>query len=197
MSTDTDETRTDQNPEQEQEQEWANDESGAERDEFPPFAELAQDPNPPENDENEQTPDEFPLGAAPEDSSASEFEPASEVESASEFEPVSEVEPEGVAQPENLGGGGVGDNIGPLVGIDTQQEFLSRWTRIQISFVEDPAAAVESADALAQEISTAILSSIEHRSSELAADGRAAADTEQLRLALRQYRAYIGVLLPE
>ena len=107
------------------------------------------------------------------------------------------VEPEGVPMPENLGGHNLDAEGRPLVGADTQQEFLSRWTQIQISFLEDPAGAVESADTLIREIGAAILASIENRGGELAAEGRAAADTEQQRLALRQYRAYIGVLLPQ
>jgi hypothetical protein len=107
------------------------------------------------------------------------------------------VEPEGVPRPENLGGRNLDAEGGPLVASDAQQEFLNRWTQIQISFLEDPAGAVESADTLIQEIGAAILASIENRGGELAAEGRAAADTEQQRLALRQYRAYIGVLLPQ
>jgi hypothetical protein len=105
--------------------------------------------------------------------------------------------PEGVAKPEDLGGRNIGAGADPLVDAEAQQEFLSRWTRIQISFLEDPTAAVESADALIQEIGAAVLSALEERGGELASAGRAASDTEQQRLALRQYRAYIGVLLPQ
>jgi hypothetical protein len=103
---------------------------------------------------------------------------------------------EGVAKPEDLGGRGVGDSGQPLVGIEARDEFLSRWERIQVSFVEDPAAAVEGAEVLAQEIGAAMLAAFEDRIGEFAAAGRAAADTEQRRLALRQYRAFIGVILP-
>jgi hypothetical protein len=106
-------------------------------------------------------------------------------------------EPEGVPRPENLGGHNLGAESEPLVGADAQQEFLSRWTQIQISFLEDPAGAVQSADTLIQEIGVAILASLEDRGGALATEGRAAADTEQQRLALRQYRAYLGVLLPQ
>ena len=105
--------------------------------------------------------------------------------------------PEGVAKPEDLGGRNIGAGADPLVDAEAQQEFLNRWTRIQISFLEDPTAAVESADALIQEIGAAVLSALEERGGELASAGRAASDTEQQRLALRQYRAYIGVLLPQ
>jgi hypothetical protein len=104
---------------------------------------------------------------------------------------------EGVPRPENLGGHNLDAEGEPLVGVDAQQEFLSRWTQIQMSFLEDPTGAVESADTLIQEIGAAILASLEARGGELAAEGRAATDTEQQRLALRQYRAYIGALLPQ
>lgn len=103
----------------------------------------------------------------------------------------------GVARPENLGGRDIGAGGRPLVAAEAQEEFLNRWTQIQVSFLEDPPAAVESAEALIQEISAAIRTSLEERGSELAAEGREASDTEQLRLALRQYRAFIGVVLPK
>jgi hypothetical protein len=86
---------------------------------------------------------------------------------------------------------------GPLVASETQQDFLGRWTEIQVSFVDDPGAAVESAYTLTQEIGVALLKSFEDRSSELAAEWRAATDTEQLRLALKQFRHFIGVILPK
>ena len=106
-------------------------------------------------------------------------------------------QPGGVARPEDLGGHDVGAGGEPLVAAAAQEEFLSRWTQIQVSFLEDPPAAVESAEALIGEISAAIRTSLEERGSALAAEGREASDTEQLRLALRQYRAFIGVILPK
>ena len=112
-------------------------------------------------------------------------------------EPVEPMAPEGAAKPEDVGGRHVGADGGPLVAAEAQEEFLSRWSRIQVSFVEDPATAVESADVLVQEIGAAMLASFEDRSGEFAAAGRAASDTEQRRLALRRYHAFIGVLLPE
>ena len=105
--------------------------------------------------------------------------------------------PEGVAKPEDLGGRDIGAGGEPLVAAETQEEFLNRWTGIQVSFLEDPSGAFESAAALVDEISATIRASLEERGNELAAGGRAASDTEQLRLALRQYRAFIGVILPK
>ncbi|MBR7837212.1 hypothetical protein KDL01_28300 [Actinospica durhamensis] len=106
-------------------------------------------------------------------------------------------QPEGVAKPEDLGGRNLGRGAEPLLSADEQQEFLTEWTRIQVSFVEDPPTAVQHADALVQGITASLLTALNTRSGELAAEGGAASDTEQLRLALRQYRAFIGVLLPE
>jgi hypothetical protein len=148
----------------------------------------------------------------------SEIEPNSESESAiePETEPAIEPEPEveqpepaamgtgigaatatdmGVARPQDLGGDESGAD--PLVPVQDRDEFLSRWTRIQISFVEDPAAAVESAETLVREIGDAMLAGFRTRSSEFAAAGGAAVDTESKRLALRRYRSFIGVILPE
>ena len=106
-------------------------------------------------------------------------------------------QPGGVARPEDLGGHDIGAGGEPLVAAAAQEEFLSRWTQIQVSFLEDPPAAVEGAEALIGEISAAIRTSLEERGSALAAEGQEASDTEQLRLALRQYRAFIGVILPK
>ena len=85
----------------------------------------------------------------------------------------------------------------PLLARDAESEFLGRWTGIQLAFVEDPHRAVQEADAFIREIAAGLLRSFEDRRSELAAGWRFASDTEQLRLALRQYRAFVGVLLSE
>lgn len=257
MSTDINETRTDQDPEHEQsEQEWPSYEAAAaqqeatsentesegyesERAEGEQPAEPVEGTEPPESPEYGQAAtgaDEFPAFGEPVQSTTDE--PDTE-QSATVDEPVNQdadlprntdpaedfaelddsddsenlddsenpensaategaaAESDGVALPENLGGRNLGAVSESLVGEEAQQEFLSRWTRIQISFLEDPAAAVESADVLVQEIGAAILSALEERGGELAANGRAATDTEQKRLALRQYRAYLGALLPQ
>ena len=84
----------------------------------------------------------------------------------------------------------------PLLAREAESEFLGRWTRIQLSFVEDPHRAVQDADSFIREIAAGLLRSFEDRRSELAAGWRFASDTEQLRLALRQYRVFVDVLLP-
>jgi hypothetical protein len=85
----------------------------------------------------------------------------------------------------------------PLIADEAMDGFLGRWNGIQVSFVDDPGTSLENADALTEEIGAALLKSFEDRSSELASGWREASDTEQLRLALKQYRAFLGVLLPK
>ena len=88
------------------------------------------------------------------------------------------------------------DGGDPLLTAEAESDLLSRWTEIQVSFVEDPGAAVQNADTLIHEIATTLLASFEERRSELAAAWQnGQPDTEQLRLALRQYRSFVGVVL--
>lgn len=73
-----------------------------------------------------------------------------------------------------------------------------RWTAAQGGFVDDPARAVREADALAAEVGDAVVAGIEARRAELRAvwDGETAeADTESLRLVLREYRSYVERLV--
>ena len=174
--------------------------AAADAEQFPAYGDLAQDPT--SVPASDVAGDEQPLAS---DEAVSETADESvnadaDIAQSNDLEDSAHqdsAEVEGVAKPENLGGRNIGAGADPLVGAEAQQEFLSRWTRIQISFLEDPTAAVESADVLIQEIGAAMLTALEERGSELASEGRAASDTEQQRLALRQYRAYIGVLLPQ
>jgi hypothetical protein len=86
----------------------------------------------------------------------------------------------------------------PLLTDAAEQTFLSRWAEIQVGFVEDPAQSVQDADGLIGEIATALLESFRARRTDLAADWRdGSPGTEELRLALRRYRAFIGVVLPK
>jgi hypothetical protein len=86
----------------------------------------------------------------------------------------------------------------PLLSAETESDLLSRWTEIQMSFVEDPLASVQSADALIAEIGAAQLASFQERRSSLAGGWQSGQpDTEELRLALREYRDFISVILPK
>jgi hypothetical protein len=76
-------------------------------------------------------------------------------------------------------------------------ETQARWRDLQASFVDDPGQAVHRADDLVEEVVEALTSSLTARTGELrerwkSADG---GDTEQLRLALRDYRGVLERLL--
>lgn len=86
----------------------------------------------------------------------------------------------------------------PLLSGEAEQAFLSRWAEIQAGFVEDPAQSVHDADGLIDEIAAALLSSLQARKTDLAAGWQQGSPgTEELRLALRRYRTFIGVILPK
>jgi hypothetical protein len=86
---------------------------------------------------------------------------------------------------------------GPLLGHEGSQEMRSRWESIQARFIDDPMTVVKEADEL---VATAI-----KRLSETFANERInlerqwsqgnTASTEDLRLALRKYRAFFNRLL--
>ncbi|WP_194918095.1 hypothetical protein [Catenulispora rubra] len=85
----------------------------------------------------------------------------------------------------------------PLLSREAEQAFLSRWAEIQVGFVEDPAESVRDADRFVAEIAAALLISVQTRKTDLAADWQQGSPgTEELRQALRRYRAFIGVMLP-
>lgn len=85
----------------------------------------------------------------------------------------------------------------PLLTPEAASGLLDRWTEIQVSFVENPRAAVQDADALVQEIATVLMTSLQDRQDRLAAAWQQGQpDTEALRLALWQYRSFISVVLP-
>jgi len=86
----------------------------------------------------------------------------------------------------------------PLLSREAEQAFRSRWADIQVGFIEDPAESVRDADGFIAEIATALLSSFQARRTDLAAAWqRDSPGTEELRQALRRYRAFLGVILPE
>jgi hypothetical protein len=109
---------------------------------------------------------------------------------------------DGVTRPESTQGSAaarVGVHAGgdPLLTAEAASDLLDRWTEVQVSFVEDPHASVQDADALVGQIATTLLASVQQRRSQLAAGWQhGEPDTQALRLALRQYRSFIGVILP-
>ncbi|MFB9530380.1 hypothetical protein [Nonomuraea roseola] len=73
----------------------------------------------------------------------------------------------------------------------------TRWHDLQATFVDDPRQAVEQADQLVDEVVNALTSSLTTRTSELGGRWKNTdqGDTEQLRLALRDYGAMLEQLL--
>ncbi|MEU4699286.1 hypothetical protein [Nonomuraea dietziae] len=73
----------------------------------------------------------------------------------------------------------------------------TRWHDLQATFVEDPRQAMEQADQLVDEVVNALTSSLTTRTSELGDRWKNTdqGDTEQLRLALRDYGAMLEQLL--
>ncbi|WP_214411248.1 hypothetical protein [Sphaerisporangium fuscum] len=86
-----------------------------------------------------------------------------------------------------------GTGATPAGGLDAEPDFRQRWREIQAGFVDDPQDAVRQADQLVEEAVTAIAS----RREALAGRWKDADrnDTEQLRLALRDYRSLLEDLV--
>lgn len=86
----------------------------------------------------------------------------------------------------------------PLLDPDKQQDFLTRWSNVQVGFVDDPIGAVRDADALLTEIAAAYSSAFQARRDDLGTwQNTEKPDTESLRLALQRYRSFLGVVLPK
>ncbi|NUW39605.1 hypothetical protein [Nonomuraea rhodomycinica] len=76
-------------------------------------------------------------------------------------------------------------------------EVQARWRELQAGFVDDPGEAVRRADGLVGEVVEALTSALTSRTGELRQrwSGSDDHDTEQLRLALREYRTVLERLL--
>jgi hypothetical protein len=89
------------------------------------------------------------------------------------------------------------ETVGPLLSQDCMQDFRTRWDRIQTAFVDEPRIAVQQADELvgnaiqrlAESFSTA------RNSLETQWDRGDQVNTEDLRIALRKYRAFFQKIL--
>lgn len=100
----------------------------------------------------------------------------------------------GVAEPETRA-----EEPAALFTADEAGRYLDDWRTVQASFVDDPQAAVGKAEALVGNVIDAVTTRISQRRAELSGQ-RTSTDgerTEQLRQALRGYRALLRQLLPD
>lgn len=93
--------------------------------------------------------------------------------------------------------GSAGHETG-LIGGDDVERYRNDWRSVQSGFVDDPAGSVREADALVGRLFDTITSRIAQQRSALAQrrPDESADRTEQLRLALRDYRTMFEQLLP-
>jgi hypothetical protein len=89
-----------------------------------------------------------------------------------------------------------GDRAG-LFESDRAKELQRRWADVQARFVDDPKAAVKSADGLVDEVIRDLSALFSDERSKLEAqwDSNADVSTEDLRVAIRRYRAFFERLL--
>ncbi|MGS2619048.1 hypothetical protein ACVCAH_31645 [Micromonospora sp. LZ34] len=79
---------------------------------------------------------------------------------------------------------------------DAAQRFRDRWRDVQLRFVDDPRAATGEAQALVDEAIQALASALSAQKSRLGAwQDAGSVDTEQLRVAVRQYRDFLDRVL--
>lgn len=85
----------------------------------------------------------------------------------------------------------------PLLDAGESDEFLRRWSDVQARFVDDPQAAVRDGDSLVAELMQALATSFARHKSGLEQQWSSGGEpgTEELRLALQQYRSFFQRLL--
>lgn len=87
-----------------------------------------------------------------------------------------------------------GDRPEPIFHADTADEMRQRWHEIQATFVDDPRDALRRADELTGQVLKSLSTALEDRRNALE-HGVTGGDTEQLRIALRQYRLMLDQVL--
>lgn len=87
--------------------------------------------------------------------------------------------------------------LAPLFEEESAEQFRTRWLAIQSKFVDDPNDSVKQADVLVEEVIQGITKSFAARRDSLEKqwNGGENASTEDLRLALKQYRSFFDRLL--
>lgn len=89
------------------------------------------------------------------------------------------------------------ESWGRLLPADAVQEFRTRWDRVQTAFVDDPQTAVKQADELVSQAVKRLADTFSEQRSGLERQWAQGGDvsTEDLRVALRKYRAFFQRLL--
>jgi hypothetical protein len=90
-----------------------------------------------------------------------------------------------------------GDEAPPLIDEEKITGFRDRWQGVQTGFVDDPQRAVREADELVAGVISALATTFAEHKSELEGQWQQGEPaTEDLRIALRRYRAFFDQLLP-
>ncbi|MET8280999.1 hypothetical protein [Micromonospora sp. NPDC005174] len=93
-------------------------------------------------------------------------------------------------------GSTVATDAATLLDGDTAQGFRDRWRDVQLRFVDDPQAAAGEAQALVEEAIQALASALAAQKNTLGGwQDTGSADTEQLRMAVRNYRDFLDRVL--
>lgn len=89
------------------------------------------------------------------------------------------------------------EQLTPLFLADVAEGFRSRWSAVQIGFVDDPHQAVRQADELVAQVMQSLAQTFtdERAKVESQVDEAQKASTEDLRVALRRYRSFFERLL--
>ncbi|WP_435825194.1 hypothetical protein [Micromonospora zamorensis] len=99
----------------------------------------------------------------------------------------------GTSQP---AGSTVAAGAATLLDTDTAQGFRDRWRDVQLRFVDDPQAAAGEAQSLVEEAIQALSSALAAQKTTLGGwQDAGSADTEQLRMAVRNYRDFLDRVL--
>ncbi|WP_051794679.1 hypothetical protein [Streptomyces sp. NRRL S-87] len=95
------------------------------------------------------------------------------------------------------GGGGAAADEQPLLEAGQAAEFRDRWSTIQAGFVDDPRDSVREADELVAALMRTLAGTFADRKQQLEGQWRQDGEpaTEDLRMALRQYRSFFNRLL--
>lgn len=88
------------------------------------------------------------------------------------------------------------EQLEPLFDSNASQSFRSRWSEVQIGFVDDPRQAVKKADELVAQVMHSLAESFARQRANIEHDvGGEQLDTEKMRVALRRYRSFFERLL--